>query len=217
MRFEWQDCADQLDVPESTAREGIFHQKLHFRSEAQRRAFIRKVLTDGADELQHAATLPAQLGTRFWQLVNFAIAIESLSQATSQMRSVDGRETHKLEGAAARHQSISRNDQQEVGADRHLLEGGLDVLEDLGDRHVGRCVHQALRRCQFGLKRSDEVGCHAVFVLHVGDRIEASTGTEVTKATRARYKLKFKLEAVRLVKGGQGRSAGGRGQQACEP
>jgi hypothetical protein len=124
MRFEWQARADELDLPSSEGDgvQRLFESKVHFVSEARRRLFIRGVLT-GSEAPPAGWPMGVVLGDHLWQLVNFSIAIEALRQATSQLRSLRGREAHKLETTRRLVQTIY-----------HLRAAGdIDITDQDGD------------------------------------------------------------------------------------
>lgn len=100
MQFEWQARADVLDLPLDAGQHGvdILSAKIHFRSEAKRRLFVRTLLTDAKCRRPSGGwPLGIVLGDHLWRLVNFSIALEALRQATSQLRSLGARDAYKLE------------------------------------------------------------------------------------------------------------------------
>ncbi|MGM9484783.1 hypothetical protein ACS5PN_26550 [Roseateles sp. NT4] len=101
MRYEWQADPTMLDVPDKQE-----HVKIHFRDETYRQEFIRCVLTDpGVPGSEHSSRRTAgiklgqfdiPLGNALWRLINASIAIETLRQATSQMRHTPRREVGRV-------------------------------------------------------------------------------------------------------------------------
>ncbi|MCE4554280.1 hypothetical protein [Pelomonas cellulosilytica] len=102
MRYEWQASASKADLPDGSD----VNVKLLFKSEAQRTRFLRTIMCDwnptnnpnGAKKPEGGWAGGVALGDQLYRMVNLAIAIESLAQATSQLRSPDSRDALKLSG-----------------------------------------------------------------------------------------------------------------------
>lgn len=112
-RYEWQSSPEHWDPPWRSV-DADRNYKLRFKTEALRTEFLRVVMTSFDAALNPQGALQPdggwrdgiELGDRLYQRVNMAIAIESLAQATSQLRSPDSRESLGLMGSRRLIQAI---------------------------------------------------------------------------------------------------------------